>query len=161
MGNVNASSAAVAMIAAMVTPALLILGSASLIATVMARMARIVDRARVLVGVVNEGTFERLGVQRTEVAVWLKRHAKRARYAELTLLLLYSAVAIFVVTCLSIPIDDVTDHALRLAPVAIAIFGMLFLLVGGALMVAESKLSGDQIAEEIDAALDRLEGKAS
>ena len=161
MGNVNASSAAVAMIAAMVTPALLILGSASLIATVMARMARIVDRARVLIGAVNEGSIEKLGVPRSEIAVWLKRHARRAQYAEFTLHLLYSAVAIFVVTCLSIPIDEVTDHALRLAPVALAIFGMLFLLVGGALMVAESKMSGDPIAEEISAALDRLEGKTS
>ena len=161
MGNVNASSAAVAMIAAMVTPALLIMGAASLIATVMARMARIVDRARVIVGAVNEGSLEKLGVPRSEIAIWLNRHAKRARYAEFTLLLFYSAVAIFVVTCLSIPIDDVTDHALRLAPVALAILGMLFLLVGGALMVAESKMSGDQIAEEISAALDRLEANAS
>ena len=161
MGNVNASSAAVAMIAAMVTPALLIMGAASLIATVMARMARIVDRARVIVGAVNEGSLEKLGVPRSEIAIWLNRHAKRARYAEFTLLLFYSAVAIFVVTCLSIPIDDVTDHALRLAPVALAILGMLFLLVGGALMVAESKMSGDQIAEEISAALNRLEANAS
>jgi hypothetical protein len=45
MGNVGSQSAAVATIAAMSTPALLLLGSASLVASALVRMARIVDRA--------------------------------------------------------------------------------------------------------------------
>jgi hypothetical protein len=39
---------------------------------------------------------------------------------------------------------------------ALAIAGTLLLLAGGALMVAESRLAGDQIAEEIRQALARL-----
>src|SRR5215469_18729356 len=54
MGNMTSSSASVAMIAALITPALLILASASVVATVLVRMARVVDRARVVAAAVHE-----------------------------------------------------------------------------------------------------------
>jgi hypothetical protein len=44
-------------------------------------------------------------------------------------------------------------------PVVLAIAGTLLLLGGGAWMVAESSLSGEQNAEEIRHALARLEGR--
>jgi hypothetical protein len=49
------------MITAMVTPALLILGSASLIASALVRMARVVDRARILTATVYAGTSDHFG----------------------------------------------------------------------------------------------------
>jgi len=62
MGNVGTQSAAVATIAAMITPALLILGSASLVASALMRMARVVDRTRNLAAIAHAGTLETLGV---------------------------------------------------------------------------------------------------
>jgi hypothetical protein len=44
-------------IAAMVTPALLILASASLVATALVRFARVVDRARVLAAIALDGAW--------------------------------------------------------------------------------------------------------
>ena len=157
MGTASASSAAVAMIAAMITPALLILASASLVATVLVRMARVVDRARVLAAIAHEGNWEKLGATPTQLGIALERHARRARCAEWSIALLYAAVVVFVVTCISIAVDHAAGESLSWLPVGLAIAGALLLLAGGALMVAESKLAGDQITEEIRHALARLE----
>jgi hypothetical protein len=58
MGNPGPQSVAVAAIAAMITPALLLLGSASLVASALMRMARVVDRARILVTIAHEGSLD-------------------------------------------------------------------------------------------------------
>jgi len=145
------------MIAAMITPALLILGSASLVASVLVRMARVVDRARALASIANEGSWERLGVTPATLRTWLDRHALRARHAERSIALLYGAVVVFIATCLSIALDRLTGDALAWLPVSLAILGTLLLLGGGAWMVAESRLAGDQIQEEIRQASKRLE----
>jgi len=159
MGTANAWSAAVAMIAAMITPVLLILAAASLVATVLVRMARVVDRARVLTTMIHEGEWGKLGTTPAQLRTALERHAKRARYAEWSIALLYATVVIFVVTCISIAVDHAAGQSLSWLPVGLAIAGTLLLLAGGALMVAESRLAGDQIAEEIRHALARLEEK--
>jgi hypothetical protein len=141
----------------MITPALLILASASLVATVLVRMARVVDRARVLAAIAHEGDWEKLGATPAQLRTALERHAKRARYAEWSIALLYATVVVFVVTCISIVVDHAAGESLSWLPVGLAITGTLLLLAGGALMVAESRLAGDQIAEEIRHALARLE----
>ena len=154
------TSTAIAIVAAMITPALLILASASLVATVLARMARVVDRSRTLAACASEGTWERLGVTPSILRGWLGRHSVRARYAERSIAQLYLAVVVFIVTCLSIGLDRLTGDRMPWLPVSLAILGTLLLLGGGAWMVAESKLAGAQIQEEIRHALDRLEGKS-
>jgi flagellar biosynthesis protein FliQ len=159
MADANVSSASIAIIAAMVTPALLILGSASLVASALVRMARVVDRARVLAAIAHDGTCEKLGMTPDQLRASLERHAIRARYTERSIALLYAAVVVFIATCLAIAFDRVTGQSLSWLPVVLAVAGTLLLLSGGAWMVAESKLSGEQIAEEIGHALARLEGR--
>jgi len=63
MGDANPPLAPVATIAAMVTPALLILASASLVASALVRMARVVDRARVLAAIAHEGTWQKFEIR--------------------------------------------------------------------------------------------------
>jgi Protein of unknown function (DUF2721) len=160
MGNMTSSSASVAMIAAMITPALLILASASVVATVLVRMARVVDRARVVAAAVHEGDWQRLGTTSAQLRTTLQRHAIRARYAERSIAVLYATVAVFVVTCISIAVDQAIGGSLGWLPVMLAVGGTLLLLLGAGLMVAESRLAGDQITEEIRQALVRLEEKS-
>jgi hypothetical protein len=157
MGNSGSQSAAVATIAAMITPALLLLGSASLVASALMRMARVVDRARILAAIAHEGTLGKIGVSKDQLCSWLESHAKRARYAERSITLLYAAIVIFISTCLSIALDRATGESLSWLPVVLAVAGTLLLLTGGAYMVAESRLSGEQIGAEIRHALSRLE----
>lgn len=159
MGAATAPTTAIAVIAAMITPALLILGSASLVASVLVRMARVVDRARALASVAHEGSWERLGATPSILRTWLDRHAARARYAERSIALFYGAVVVFIATCLSIALDRVTGEGLSWLPISLAISGTFLLLGGGAWMVAESRLAGDQIQEEIRHATKRLEDK--
>lgn len=157
MGAFSTQSTAVAMIAAMITPALLILGSASLVASALIRMARVVDRARILASVAHEGSWSKLGVTPEELRGWLAGHASRARQAERSIALLYSAIVVFIATCLSIAADRATGGSLGWCPVVLAVIGTLFMFGGGAYMVAESRASGRQINQEIFIALSKLE----
>jgi Protein of unknown function (DUF2721) len=152
-------SSAIAMIAAMITPAVLILASASLAASALVRMARVVDRARALTSGVHDGTWEKFGATPDMLRAWLARHARRARYAEQSIAFLYAAVVVFTATCLSIVLDRAAGETLRWLPVSLAILGALLVLAGGARMVAESRLSGEQIEEEIRHAVAKMEKK--
>jgi hypothetical protein len=156
--NSTASSFAVAAIAAMITPALLILGSASLVSSALVRMARVVDRSRYLASVAQDGTWQKAGMTVGQLRSWLLRHERRARYAELSITVLYAAIVVFVATCLSIAVDRATGEALDWLPITLAILGTVLLLIGGAFMVTESRLSGNQISDEIHQALAQLEG---
>lgn len=154
------SATAVSVIAAMITPALLILASASLVASALVRMARIVDRARALAIGAQDGSWARLGGTPDLLRAWLDRHAARALCAELSIALLYAAIVVFTATCLSIVLDRGTRGALSWLPVVLAIAGTLLLLAGGAWMVVESRLSWAQIHEEINHARARLKEEA-
>jgi hypothetical protein len=157
MGNSASQTAGVATIAAMITPALLLLGSASLVASALMRMARVVDRARILAGIAHDGTLDKVGITTDQLRSWLESHAKRARYAERSITLLYAAIVVFIATCLSIALDRALGDSLSWLPVTLAVTGTLLLLSGAAYMVIESRLSGEQIRLEIADALSRLE----
>jgi hypothetical protein len=158
MGNAGVPSAAVATIAAMITPALLLLGSASLVASALMRMARVVDRARILAALAHQGALDTAEITTDQLRSWLESHAQRARYAERSIALLYGAIVVFISTCLSIGLDRVMGGSLSGLPVTLAVGGTFLLLAGGACMVAESRLSGEQIRAEIDLAIHKLDG---
>jgi len=157
MGGTGAPLSDVALIAAMITPALLILASASLVASALLRMARVVDRARVLAAAAHGAEWEKLGASPAVLQSWLESHARRARHAERSIALLYLAIVVFIATCLSIALDRVAGGAITWLPASFAIAGTLLLLAGGALMVAESRLSGAQIRHEIRLAQTRIQ----
>lgn len=157
MNSPGTTSHAVSLIAAMITPALLILAAASLIASGLVRMGRVVDRARVLASAAHDATWDSLGLTCVELGHWLRRHGQRARYAERCVLVLFCAVVVFVATGLSIALDVATGDRLGWLPVSLSVAGSLLLLLGGGWMVAESRLSAAQIAEEIQTALLRLQ----
>lgn len=160
MSNPTGTSGAIAVIAALITPAILILGAASLVASALARMARVVDRARWLTTLAHEGSWDKIGASREQVRLWLERHARRARYAEWSIAVLYGAVVLFIATCLSIVLDQAMGGRLRWLPTSLALLGTALLLVGGTWMVAESRLSGIQIQDEIGHALAMMERRA-
>jgi hypothetical protein len=150
------NATAVSVIAAMMTPALFILASASLVASALVRMARIVDRARALAAGAQDGSWARLGATPELLHASLDRHAIRARYAELSIALLYGGIVVFTATCLSIALDGEAHGTLAWLPVVLAIGGTLLLLAGGACLMVESRLSWAQIHEEIYHARARL-----
>jgi hypothetical protein len=136
--SIGSFSPAQAPIAAMITPALLILASGSLIATAVTRLGRIMDRIRKLTE----------GVGRPN-ALELDRHEQRAILAQRALSMLFGAILCFVLAGLSIAIDHATGDRFWWLPVGVTLIGMLLIVVGSAMMLAECKLGADQIHAEI------------
>ncbi len=122
----------------MITPALLILASGSLIATTLVRLARVVDRIRKL---------GELPAQSWTTAE-LDRQERRGVLAERALGAYFTAVACFVVAGFAIALDHGPIAALRL-PVILTIAGMVLIVAGSAAMVAETRLSVTQLRAEI------------
>jgi hypothetical protein len=124
----------------MITPALLILGSASLIATVLVRLARIVDRVRKLSELESSA----------EHADELARSERRANLALVALAVLFAAVVVFVATGIAIAIDRATGDQMVWLPVSLALFGMGLIVIGSGSMVIECGYSAAQIRAEIE-----------
>src|SRR5450755_845226 len=130
----NGFSPAQAIIGAMITPALLILASGSLIATALVRLARVVDRLRKLAEVDGGAVDAKL----------LERHKRRALCAERAVQLFFYAVVCFVMAGFAIAIDHFGGDALVLLPV-----GMALIVAGCAAMLTECRLATEQILLEL------------
>lgn len=144
----NVSSPAVIIISAMITPALLLLGSASLVATALQRLARAIDRARALLQLSKEEVSTR-GWTQEVTKRWLERYARRSLMAERAVTAFFLAVGILVIACLSIALDRSLADTLTWLPVSLTIIGMGMILAGAYCMVQESRLASLQIREEI------------
>jgi len=144
----NATSPAVLIISAMITPALLILGSASLVATALQRLARAIDRARAMLQLSDEEAG-RLGQTQDVSKRWLKRYAIRSLMAERAVTAFFLAVGLLVIDCLSIAVDRYFADTLTWLPVSLTILGMCMIFAGAYFMVQESRLANLQIREEI------------
>jgi hypothetical protein len=150
-----ASSADLTVVSAMITPAMLILASGSLVASALVRLARSMDHMRVLVGKI--GDVANPSIQGEELRRSLTRYERRSLLGERAIALLFAAVATFVVDSLSIALDRFSDGALAWVPIGFTILGMFLLLAGAACMLQECRLGRDQIREEISGARARLE----
>jgi hypothetical protein len=142
------ASPALVIISAMITPALLILGSGSLVATALQRLGRSVDRARTLLQM-SEQEAQKPGETGAIAARWLDRYAQRCLIAERAVLVFFAAVGTFVLDCLSIAVDHSFGGRLAWLPVSLTILGMILMLCGAYFMVIESHLASLQIREEI------------
>ncbi len=135
----NGFSAAQAMISAMISPALLILASGSLIATALVRLGRVVDRVRKLS---EAGDLQ-------GAAEELRRHQRRALLAERAVRMYFFAVVSFVLAGFAIAVDHLADDRLTLIPVAMTVIGMGLIVAGSASMLTECRLATEQIRAEI------------
>jgi hypothetical protein len=146
----SAASPAQLIISSMLTPAFLILGSGSLVATALQRLARAVDRARAMLQVPDD-EVKKSGWTSEDWRRWLARYAERSSLAERAVTVFFVAVGIFVIDCLSIAVDHYFANSLTWLPVSLTIVGMAFMLSGAYYMVLESRLAALQIREEIQA----------
>lgn len=132
-------SLAQSVIAAMITPALLILASGSLIATVLVRLARVVDRIRKLAEANDPATL----------AADLDRHERRAQLAARAIQAFFIAIACFVVAGFAIALEHASGERYAWIAIALVSVGMALIVGGCAAMVAETRLSVAQLAAEI------------
>jgi hypothetical protein len=146
----SAVSPFLAVISAMITPSILILASGSLVASTLTRLARVVDRARILIDRIPAlraagGDDELAATMR-----WLRMYLRRAELAERALQLYYFAIGLFVAGSLAITIDDLTGHALPWLALVLVVCGAACLFFGTAALVVETNIATGTLRSEVE-----------
>ena len=144
----NVASSAIghyAILTAMLAPALLMAATASLLVSANARLARVVDRLRVLVV-----AWEQDAPDRAEREDQIRRHRQRTHLVLSACRLLYGALAGFVGTSLSLALDAFLGFRLGAVPTATAVVGVLLLLAASFAMWREVSLSVKSFDLELD-----------
>jgi Protein of unknown function (DUF2721) len=140
-------------ISAMITPAIFILATGSLVASTLSRIARVFDRARDLVDrtVTARANGDELAA-RTYVR-WLRVYRRRTSLAERALTLYYCAIFLFVMTSLSIAAEEVSHVEVPWVSLGLVLLGAAAIAVATACLVIETNLAAGMLRAEIGQAL--------
>lgn len=144
----------------MITPAVLILASGSLIMTTSQRLGRVLERVRKvstefmqLAKLSQTGTTEAREAEsdsRTILYSLLIKSVKRSRLLTRALRVFYLSLGVFVATSLSIGVIALTKIHLAWIPTVLGMLGALLLFVGSAILIIESRLTYSVIADELN-----------
>ena len=158
----DALTASIAVLTAMITPAVLISASGTMILSTSTRLGRVVDRVRELSDrlrrlAAEDLTIEFLEEERAMLYDQLDKLTSRSRLLQRALTTFYLAVGIFVAS--SVAIGAVAFFSTRglatgsrgaWAPVIMGIFGTLFLFYGSMLLIFEARLALAATHSEMD-----------
>lgn len=168
----NELSPTLAILSAMITPAVLILASGSLIATTSQRLGRVIDRTRSLsekfsslAAGSSDGTT--LAEERSMLFDQLGRASQRSRLLQNALSSLYFTLSLFVATSVAIGLVAAFGIHYTWIPVALGIGGAGLLLYASVQMIFESRIAVASVNKEMDYVLrtrhklapDELQGK--
>jgi hypothetical protein len=133
-----------ALLSAMITPAVLISACGTLIFSTAARLARVVDRVRTLsrqleqLYASEQGDF--VAERRVEVERQLSLQARRGRLIQRSLTALYVSLGFFVATTLSIGLAGLVPRVPGVAT-GLGVTGTLVLFYGCMLFIGETRLA--------------------
>jgi hypothetical protein len=148
-------SSAVAVLTAMITPAVLISACGSLILSTSSRLGRVVDRVRALSDKLEElagqrsaETKEREGV----IFAQLDKLTSRARILQRAMVAFYLGAGMFVATSVAIGLVAVipSTRFYTYVPVIVGLGGACFLFYGSMLLIFEARLALSTIHAEMD-----------
>ena len=140
-------------LSAMITPAVLISASGTLVLSTSMRLARIVDRVREL-----SQTIEQLSKgenidfpddRRIEVDRQIAIHVRRGRLIQRSLTTFYVALSLFVAATVAIGFVAVFKRAAWL-PNVLGIIGTVFLFYGCVTLIAETRLALRSVNSEME-----------
>jgi uncharacterized protein DUF2721 len=155
MANV---AAAAEVLAAMITPALLISASGTLVLSTSHRLSRVVDRVRVLAqdaerlsspGKTGHGDFAYSHAKRALIIGQLTALAQRAVILRSALAAFYMAIGFLVATSIGIGLLTLLHWSASWPAVALAMVGACALLWGSVLLVREGRLAIGSTLEEM------------
>ena len=152
----KASAAAVAVLTAMITPAVLISACGALILSTSTRLSRVVDRVRSLAD-----TFEELSHSEQERELFEERRAlifnlldkltSRARLLQKSMTVFYSSLGLFVATSVAIGLAAVVGSPYFVwVPVLMGLLGACGLFYGSVLLIFEARVASYALAVEMD-----------
>lgn len=154
--NIGELSSTIGFLTAMITPALLISASGTLVLTTSTRLGRVIDRARELESRLNELITTKdkseipLYSRRIEVVFeLLDKVTTRSRMLQKALFVFYCSLVMFVLTSLTIAVVGLLNHYAWI-PIPVGLIGMLFVFYGSIMMMQESRLATSTTNIEMD-----------
>lgn len=153
--RLEAPANAIAVLTAMITPAVLISACGALIFSTATRLGRVIDRVRFL-----SSRFEELAKhpEADDMAAdrlpllhqQLERQTIRARLIQRSLVAFYTALGVFVATSVAIAVLNAVARDYMWTAVALGLLGSMFMLYGSMLLIVESRMALAAITSEIE-----------
>jgi hypothetical protein len=140
-------------LSAMITPAVLILASSSLLITTSSRSIRCVDRIRERAGelqVLGKGTDEGTERRRQHLYKQLEINIRRARLLQRAMSRLYLDISFFIATSVSIGIVSLLNVDVGWIPLVLGFIGAGLLFSASVYLIFESRLAMATTDEEMD-----------
>ncbi len=153
----QALSSTIEFLTAMITPALLISATGSLVLSTSTRLGRVVDRVRDLEQRLSEllTTDDKESIPLYEkridtVVSLLDKVTSRARILQKAMGTFYYGLGFFVLTSISIAIVGIFPAVHRWLPIPIGIVGIMYLAWGSVLMLRETQMATATVNAEMD-----------
>ncbi|HVH12479.1 MAG TPA: DUF2721 domain-containing protein, partial [Longimicrobium sp.] len=147
-------SVTLSVLSAMVTPAVLILASSSLVLATSNRLSRAIDRTRTITERVTEEAKDEertlLPEERELLLQQLGRTARRAKLLTRALTRLYTALAIFIATSMAIGVVAVTGVAYAWIALLLGFVGALLQNRSSLLLILESRIALTAVFDEME-----------
>jgi hypothetical protein len=154
--NPNALNSTIEFLTAMITPALLISATGSLVLSTSTRLGRVVDRVRALEVRMGELIFAPdkanipLYEQRVEVVIDLMdKVTSRSRILQRAMGAFYYGLMLFVLTSVTIAVAGLFG-VYRWLPIIVGIIGIFFIFYGSVLMLMETRMATATVNAEMD-----------
>ncbi|MEO6334842.1 MAG: DUF2721 domain-containing protein [Pyrinomonadaceae bacterium] len=154
--NPDALNSTIEFLTAMVTPALLISATGSLVLSTSTRLGRVIDRVRQLEIRLSDLIYAEdkdavpLYDKRVEVIVdLLDKVTTRSRILQRAMQTFYYGIGMFTLTSVTIAIAAIVNTA-RWVPIPIGIIGIMFLFWGSVLMLRETGMATATVNAEMD-----------
>lgn len=150
------SASAIAVLTAMITPAVLISACGSMILSTSSRLGRVVDRVRSLSdrleAIAESANGPNDGTERqASIFKQLDKLTSRARILQRCMVTFYLSLGLFVATSVAIGVVPFTvNPRYNLIPVGLGLAGACFLFYGSILLILEARLALSTIHAEMD-----------
>jgi hypothetical protein len=152
----EAVTSSLAVLTAMITPAVLISASGTLILSTSTRLGRVVDRVRSISDRLedlsrgNPAKTEFIEERRAMIFDQLDKLTSRSRLLQRGLTTFYVAVAVFVATSVAIGLVAISGTRYSWIPVVLGLIGACFLFYGSILLIFEARLALSTTHAEMD-----------
>lgn len=154
--NPTALSSTIEFLTAMITPALLISATGSLVLSTSTRLGRVVDRVRALEVRMGELIYAEdkdeipLYEKRVEVVIDLiDKVTTRSRILQRAMGAFYYGLMLFILTSVTIAIAGLFG-VYRWMPIIVGVIGIMFLFYGSILMLKETRMATATVNAEMD-----------
>ncbi len=146
---------ALAVLTAMITPAVLISACGALIFSTGTRLGRVIDRVRFLTArfeelARNPEADEMADERRALFFSQLDRQMSRARLIQRAMVAFYTALGTFVATTVAIAVTTAVARNYTWVAVVFGLTGAMFMLYGSVLLIIESRMALAAILSETD-----------